>query len=112
MILAVILAGLIIIVLFFLFFGIFAIVIANVVIALNEALSFTLASSQIAVLLLLTIRQHDHISLKLTVLFDGFQKLEQVKDFMLAINSYIAMSFHVKKLTSLRATSSFGNTFC
>ena len=112
LVLAVVLASLIIIVLFLLFFDIFAIVIAHVVIALNEALSFTLASSQIAVLLLLAIRQHDHISLKLTVLFDGFQKLKRIKDFKLAINSYIAKWIQIKKLTSLSATSSLGKTFC
>uniref|UniRef100_A0A7S3I9K1 Uncharacterized protein n=1 Tax=Favella ehrenbergii TaxID=182087 RepID=A0A7S3I9K1_9SPIT len=72
---AIVLACLIVVLLFFFFFGVLAVVIAHVVIALDETLSLALATPQVAMLFLLAVRQHDHIPLEFSIFLNRFQEI-------------------------------------
>ena len=73
--------GLVVVVVLLLLFGhVLAVIVRNVVVSLDEALAFTLTTSQVAMELLFTIRQHHNVPLEFSIFVDGFQKLHSQTD--------------------------------
>ena len=69
----VVIVGVRLIIFFFLFFRIYAIVVGHVVIALLKSLSFSFAPTELSMLFVFPLGKHDNVLLEFSILLDSFQ---------------------------------------